>query len=525
MKIILAVLGLFLFSTAVLADSTPSFTLPVQDLQYINRLTWGVNQASALQFKQLGKSAWLNSQLESSNDADLPDVLQQRIAAMSISTTSIVDLLALRQQAQQHINSTTDPDQKAALIKTANQQMNAWALQAAERDVLRDLYSPHQLQQVMTWFWFNHFNVLRHKGLDNLFIADYIEHAIRPHALGKFSDLVWATLTHPAMLIYLDNQHNAVDASNENYAREIMELHTLGVNGGYSQTDVQALAAMLTGVGFRQSAQCLLGQNQLDGVPREDINPLFCFGPARHDNSAKHFLGQDFPANGGREEITRAVNLLIHSPATAQHISREMATYLLGDQPPDEVVNAMALTFRRSDGDIAQTLTTLIHADAFNSAGFVGKQFKDPMRYVLSSVRLLYSDSPILNTRLVIGWINQLGEPLYEHVSPDGYPLTGQAWLSADQIAKRLDTSKSIYWGSGPLYVDENTTLQLDNNDKNQLQTLRKQAREDHPIASFAIYDLLHPMLSTTTLQALDKSLALDEWNSLLLSSPEWMYR
>ena len=525
MKMVLSGSLIILASAFALMAHASDIEAGKQELQWLNRLTWGINRVTITQYHQQGRSAWLNDQLQMSDDQGLPDSVRQRIASMTISTTPMIELIARRRQMEQQINDTSDPDQKAALRQAANLQANELALQAAEREVLRDVYSPHQLQELMSWFWFNHFNVFRHKGMDNLLIADYEEHAIRPHALGKFSDLVWATLTHPAMLVYLDNQPNAVGASNENYARELMELHTLGVNDGYTQADVQALAAILTGVGFRMPDHCLPGQNRLDQVPANDISTMFCFAPARHDDSAKKFLGHDFPARGGKAEVTRAIELLIRSSATARHISREMAVYLLGDTPPDSVVDAMTRTFQRSDGDIAQTLAILINSEAFRSGQYQGKIFKDPMRYVISSVRLLYGNTPIQNVRPVIGWINQLGEPLYEHVSPEGYSLSGQDWLSADQIAKRLDMTKAMYGGNGVLYVDEALTLQLDNTDKNKLQQLRQHAREEHPVASFDNYDLLRPMLSQQTLMVLDKSLDMGEWNSLLLSSPEFMYR
>ncbi len=517
----LLVLLIWLGSTVARAANPPE--LNANDLALINRLSWGVDLATAVQYQQLGSDAWLEQQLRGT-PADLPPDVQQRIDAMPISNLSMQDLILERRQLEQQIRNTSNADAVAAMRKAANQSAEQLIIQSSERRILRALYSPAQLQEVMTWFWFNHFNVFRGKALDSLLIADYEEHAIRPHVLGKFRDLVWGTLTHPAMLLYLDNQQNAVNASNENYARELMELHTLGVNAGYTQADVQALARILTGVRFRLPDHCPAGQNALEQVPVSDISPLFCFAPALHDNSEKRFLNQDFPAGAGRAEVSRAVDMLIDSPATAQHISRELAVYFLGDNPPDAVVDAMARRFVRSDGDIAQTLAVLLHSDAFRSGKYFGKSFKDPVHYVLSSVRLLYDDAPIQNVRPVVGWINQLGEGFYDHVSPDGYSLVSQDWLSADQLSKRLDIAKGIYWGAGALYTDESITQQLDNTDKAQLQDLRQKARQAHPIDSFDIYDLMRPMLSEQTQATLKQSLSFDEWNSLLLSSPEFMY-
>ena len=495
------------------------------DLAWINRITWGISMPAAQEYQRLGRAAWTEKQLSWQGDDGLPPEIRDRIAAMPISQTNLTRLIADRRADQQAIQKMTDPDQIAAKRKQLNQQANELVQQGIERNLLRDLYADNQLQQVMSWFWFNHFNVFRHKGLDELMVSDYTETAIRPHALGKFSNLVWATLTHPAMLFYLDNQQNAIGHSNENYARELMELHTLGVNGGYTQADVQALAGILTGLDFRLPGQCLPGQNVLPGVPLQDINPLFCYGPARHDNSARVFLGHDFPANGGRETIVTAVNLLIHSPATAHHVSFEMAQYLLGDQPPAAVVNAMTTTFIRTDGDIAATLRVLFTSDAFRSTSATGHLFKDPQRYVLSAVRLLYGNDPIQNLRPLIGALHQLGEPPCEHISPDGYPLAGSDWMSADQVSKRVDMAQKLFQSAGVLFTDENIADPQTADDRQKLQQMRHAAWEAHQPQTFAIEELIRPLLSEQTRQAIDQSHSTQEWTSLLLASPEFMDR
>ena len=357
-------------------------------------------------------------------------------------------------------------------------------------------------------------------------MANYEEHAIRPHVLGKFRDLVMATLTHPAMLVYLDNAQNAVGAVNENYARELMELHTLGVQGGYTQNDVQELARILTGVGVDFSGRgCPGGQTSLDPRQPPLAGGLFCFNPKRHDSGGKVFLGQTFPPGGGAEEVIRAVDMLARNPSTARFISSKLAVYFLGDDPPQNVVADMARTFQKSDGDIAQTLNTLFHSAAFLSGKYFGTKYKDPVQYVFSAVRLLYGDAPVQDVRPIVNWVNQLGEPFYARLTPDGYGMREKDWLSADQMAKRFDVARAIFWNAGTLYTDELAAKALENTDKKRLQDLRKEAREANPIDSFGIYDLMHPMLSDQTLGTLKKSLTLDEWNSLLLSSPEFMYR
>ena len=524
-----ALWGLLLFVQFALlpAQATPlPPTLSAVDLLLLNRITYGLNPDTINQYQRLGRERYLENQLIFRGDQALPPELQQRIAAMEISLKTPADLLAERHLTQQKIQSSPNSDDKAKLRQAINVSNNALITESAERRILRSVYSENQLQELLTWFWFNHFNVFRYKDNNNILIADYEEHAIRPHVLGKFRDLVMATLTHPAMLNYLDNAQNAAGASNENYARELMELHILGIHGGYTQQDVQSLAKILTGVGVDYSGKgCADGQTSLTAAPGNVAGTLFCFYPKRHDRSEKIFLGQIFPAGGGREEVTRAIDLMVKQPATAHYIAHELAVYLLSDNPPDTVVNAMAHTFQLSDGDIAQTLSTLFHSKAFKSGKYFATKYKDPVQYVVSAVRLLYGDAPIQDVRPVVNWINQLDEPLYEHLAPDGYGMRESDWLSADQMSKRFDIAKAIDLNVGVLYTDENAAIKLDMSDKPQLQALRKQAREDHPIDSFGIYSLLYPILSAQTFATLRKSLTMDEWNSLLLSSPEFMYR
>ncbi len=491
------------------------------DLLLLNRITYGINAETAGQYQALGRERFLQSQLVYRGDEDLPAELRQRIADMDISKLDPGDLLAERHTFEQKMKDEKDADSKGKLQQVMNQRGNELAFQSGERRVLRSVYSKNQLQELLTWFWFNHFNVFQYKGYNNLLIPDYEEHAIRPHVLGKFRDLLLATLTHPAMLVYLDNAQNGAGSANENYAREIMELHTMGVNSGYTQSDVENLARILTGVGIDLSGNgCPGGQTMLWNVAG---GKLFCFNLKRHDQTAKVFLGQNYPAGGGAEEVIRAIDILVSQPATARHISRELAVYFLDDNPPQNVIDEMARTFSKTDGDIARTLNTLFESTAFRSDS--GGKFKDPVQYVLSSMRLLYGDHPVKDARQAVNWINQLGEPLYAHMAPDGYGMRKQDWLSADQMAKRFEVARAIFWNAGALYTPEQVAKSLEGVDQKKLQELRNAARIDNPVDTFGIYDLMRPLLSDKTSAVLRKTLNMDEWNSLLLSSPEFMYR
>jgi uncharacterized protein (DUF1800 family) len=518
----------FVFSFTIFPLQAAQIPQPLSqpDILFLNRITYGLNFSTAEKFRSLGRERFLQSQLTFIGDKGLPDELRQHIESMDISKLKPNELLIERHQAEQQLKASPEGEIKGKLQQAMNQRANDLVLQAAERRLLRATYSANQLQELLTWFWFNHFNIFQYKGYDNLLLADYEEHAIRPYVLGNFRNLLLATLTHPAMLVYLDNAQNASGAVNENYAREIMELHTLGINGGYKQIDVENLARILTGVGVDLSGnKCPQGQTKLGSYAPPEQDGLFCYSPNRHDQNAKEFLGQSFPPEKGAEEVLRAVDILVKNPATAKFISRKLAVYFLADNPPESIINDMSSTFQKSNGNIAQTLNVLFHSAAFEHVNSMGKKYKDPVQYVLSSLRLFYGEQPIQDMRPAVNWINQLGEPLYAHLTPEGYGLSAKDWLSADQMVKRFEISRAIFGNTGVLYTNEALAKSLEETDKKRLQDLRKDAREQHPVDSFGIYDLMRPELSDKTTAILKKSLTMDEWNSLLLSSPEFMYR
>ena len=221
-----------------------------RDLALLDRLTWGVNASSAEHLRALGAERWLQEQLHPPANAALPDTVKAQIEAMPDVHKLSFDMAVAFEQQAKSANQVADPDQKKAAQQVYQGAMNDRAKQAAARSILRALYAPDQLRERMTWFWFNHFNVHQHKANLRILVGDYEDRTIRPLALGKFRDLLAATLRHPAMLRYLDNADNAAGHINENYAREIMELHTMGVDSGYTQADVEALARILTGVGI-----------------------------------------------------------------------------------------------------------------------------------------------------------------------------------------------------------------------------------------------------------------------------------
>src|SRR5580704_243715 len=219
--------------------------LSPHDMVLLDRLTWGIHASSAAHLQAVGSERWLAEQLHPASSTALPDAVRTQIEAMPDVHKLPFDIVVAFDQQAKSANQVTDPEQRKAAQQVYQQAMNDRAKQAAARTILRALYAPDQLRERMAWFWFNHFNVHQYKANIRILVGDYEDRAIRPFALGKFRDLLSATLHHPAMLRYLDNADNAAGHLNENYAREIMELHTMGVGSGYAQSDVEALAKIL----------------------------------------------------------------------------------------------------------------------------------------------------------------------------------------------------------------------------------------------------------------------------------------
>jgi uncharacterized protein (DUF1800 family) len=308
------------------------------------------------------------------------------------------------------------------------------------------------------------------------------------------------------MLRYLDNDQNAANHINENYAREIMELHTMGVGSGYSQKDVQELARILTGVGvdLKPDAPKLKPQWQ----PLYLRAGLFEFNPARHDFGDKQFLGHAIKGSGF-PEVEQALDLIAASPATAHHVSEEIAGYFVGDTPPPALVDRMAATFHRSDGDIAAVLRSMIRAPEFQAS--LGKTFKDPVHYAVSAVRLAYDERVILNADPMIGWLNRMGQGLFAHETPDGYPVSAAAWSGPGQMATRFEIARQIGGGSAGLFKPRNAGA-TDQPAFPQLQNA-------------LFYDGVQQGLSKVTANVLTQARSPQEWNALFLSSPEFMRR
>lgn len=472
---------------------------------WLERLTYGLNGTTLAEYRRLGQAAFVDAQL-ADRPAPLPAAVESQIEALEISHADPARLLEDVAGEQKRINALADGPDKEQARKALNERGNRLAYEAARRHLLRAIYSPAQLREQMAWFWLNHFSVHQYKANLRWLVADYEERAIRPHVFGHFRDLVMATLTHPAMLQYLDNAQNAAGHLNENYARELMELHTVGVDGGYTQQDVQALARILTGVGVNAGGpEPKLKAEWLRLYRRAGA---FEFNPARHDFSGKLLLGETIEGRGFAE-VEQAVDLLVRQPACARFVSRRIALYFVADEPPPQLVERMAQTFQATGGDIAAVVRTMLNSPQF--AASLGTKFKDPMHYVVSALRLAYDGRTIVNAHPIVNWLNALGEPLYGRQTPDGYPLTEAGWASSGQISRRFEIARAIASGGGGLFEPEDGS---------------NAANGGFPqLASRVYFDAFEPRLSPPTRRALERAASQVEWNTFLLASPEFNYR
>jgi uncharacterized protein (DUF1800 family) len=434
-----------LFAQSVLAASIPA---DLQALHVLNRLGFGPRPGDIARVNALGIDRYIQEQL-SPGAIPLPSHLSEQLRTLPTLRQSPAQLF--REYGPPAGGQPRTPE----VLRAARMRARLVRAHAVQARLLRALESPRQLEEVMVDFWFNHFNVFAGKGLDHLWIGAYEEGAIRPYALGHFRQLLGATATHPAMLFYLDNWLNTAPDSpgargrftglNENYARELMELHTLGVNGGYSQQDVISLARILTGWGLPRGR----GGRRLrqPGLPAPDPG-LFFFDARRHDFGEKVLLGKAMTGRG-RAEGEEALDLLARSPATARHIGYALAQYFVADQPPEALVQRLAERFHNTDGDIRAVLDSLFHSPEFWDQENYAAKFKTPYQFVLSAVRT--AGVRVENVTPLARTLQQLGMPLYGCVSPDGYKNTQDAWLNPEAMVRRVTFAAALASGRLPL--------------------------------------------------------------------------
>ncbi len=454
-------------------------------LHVLNRLGFGPRPGDFERVSAIGPERYVQEQLHPES-IPIPGDLTESINQLHTLHMSPIALFIEYQRpinmARRDAKAENGGDKNAIkdATKDARIKQRVVMREAVEARMMRAIEGPRQLQEVMTAFWFNHFNIFAGKGLDLIWTGAFEETAIRPHTFGKFRTLLGATAHHPAMLFYLDNWQNTAPGSegskgkfegiNENYARELMELHTLGVDGGYSQADVIALAHILTGWGIPKPGGGGGGANRgpgREGMPGAEMGGVFpfmrrrrnfmpaavdpsgfYFDESRHDFSEKTFLGHRIEG-GGINEGEHALDILARSPATAKHLSYKLAQYFVADDPPKALVSRMAERYLATDGETRAVLETMFTSAEFWDPRNYGAKFKTPYEYVVSCVRA--TGVPVRNYRPLYGTMQVLGMPLYACQTPNGYANTRDAWLNPDAMMTRLSFATALGSGNLPL--------------------------------------------------------------------------
>jgi len=445
----------------------------------LSRFTYGAGPAQIDAVVKQGLERWFDEQLKGTLPEDKLDALLRDNDACRLTNTQIVETyvrggqlarMAIRDGAiakdSLNLGDKKEDRKKLADYATAHHLKPERELirQFTDQKIWRALYTTNQLREVMTDFWFNHFNVSFTKANCSLFIPAYERDVIRPNALGKFGSLLLATARSPAMLMYLDNFSSAAENSNrkrmmdtvmqqkprrvkglnENYAREVMELHTLGVDGGYTQQDVTEAARVLTGwTVYPIGKESPAGRRQIERLSEEQLRSRgfvhdgdFLFTPNRHDQGEKTVLAKRFNG-GGYAEGETLLALLADHPSTARFISRKLAIRFVSDDPPPALVERMAATFTASHGDIRAVLTTMAYAPEFWSAQAVRMKTKSPFEVVISAVRSLHAD--VTDPAALTDWVNRMGQKIYYYQAPTGFPDRSTYWINTGSLLSRMN--------------------------------------------------------------------------------------
>jgi uncharacterized protein (DUF1800 family) len=432
-----------------------------QIVHALSRLTFGPRPGDVDAVRRIGLTEWTSRQLHPERIADA--AIEPRLASLPTLRLSTAEILrgydpppALKKEIQKRRaemgESASDEDLRRVRQELAAEYKDQMAgpprkvvedLQQAK--LLRAVYSERQTDEVLVDFWMNHFNVFAGKGQDKFLLTEYERDVVRPRAWGRFEDLLRATAQSPAMLFYLDNWLSTDPKAdlggrrrvapkrkaglNENYAREIMELHTLGVDGGYTQKDVTELARCLTGWTIR-------------GLRQND--PRFVFLDAAHDHGDKVVLGHRIES-GGIEEGEEMIHVLATHPATARFISHKLARRFVADEPPPALVDRAAATFRKTGGDIREVVRAIVTSPEFSRAEYRQAKVKTPFEFVVSAVRA--SGAEVRDASVLAQRVAQMGMPLYQQQPPTGYKDTAEAWVSTSGLLARLNFALDLSGG------------------------------------------------------------------------------
>jgi uncharacterized protein (DUF1800 family) len=462
---------------AILAMSRPAATAAHGDrpddkaadkatVHVLNRIAFGPRPGDVARVRAIGVDRYIDLQLhpERVQDAGMAARLSG-LPSIGMSSREIAQVYELpqlqaRRERKQNANGSQEELPKPDPLQ---QKANGVIVELAGHKVLRAIYSERQLQEVLTDFWFNHFNVDARKGPDRFLLTEYEREAIRPHVLGKFRDLLEATAKSPAMLFYLDNWMSASPESgtevgrrfgrplsgteisrfdrrppsplqgknqrkglNENYARELMELHTLGVDGGYMQKDVTEVARAFTGWTIDR--------------PRQGGG--FGFNPRLHDAGQKVVLGRVIKAGGGESDGQQVLDILAKEPATARFIAAKLARRFVSDTPPQALVDRAAARFRATDGDLREVTRTILTSPEFLAPDAYRAKVKTPFEFVVSAARAI--DADVREALPLVRQLQQLGMPLYQCQPPTGYKDTADAWVNTGALVSRMNFALTL---------------------------------------------------------------------------------
>jgi uncharacterized protein (DUF1800 family) len=499
-----------------------------QIIQALNRLTFGARPGDVVKVRAIGLDKWIDQQLhpEKIND-DAMDAFISRYSALNADQNDLLKQYAQQQRERREIKRDRADTSKAMTADDTAERRRAQQLGNSRRQVVTQLQSSRaaravaserQLQEVMTDFWENHFNIYAAKGApEPYYLVDFDQNVIRPNALGKFRDLLEAVAKSPAMLFYLDNARSMADSTrptlrqnnqrlravplrrgrggifgmprvipqpqrppaqqqkqrqglNENYGRELLELHTLGVDGGYTQQDVINVARAFTGWTIRPPAQ----------------GGGFIFRPQVHDAGEKVVLGHKLAAGRGEEDAEDVLDILAKSPATAHFISYKLARRFVSDSPSKALVDHAAQVYLKTDGDIREVLRAIITSPEFFSQQAFRSKVKSPFEVVVSAMRALNAaPDSTPRTAQVIAY---LGQPIFGHQAPNGWPETGESWMNTGAILNRINFGMAAAAGRLP-GVDLRALPALD--------TVRSASREKQVDAVVAT--MLNGMVSPDT--------------------------
>ncbi|MES2650659.1 MAG: DUF1800 domain-containing protein [Bacteroidota bacterium] len=468
----------------------------------LGRFTYGAKSGDVENVVKIGLEKWFAQQLEGNlEDLELNQELS-KFEDINLTNTQVENIYPRNAQLvrfavkdgylhKDSVNKGNGPAYRAAIqsyMKDKGYKPQAELYrQFINQKITRAIHTNNQFREIMTDFWFNHFNVSLSKNQCASYVPAFERDVIRPQVFGKFENLVLGTAKSPAMLMYLDNfssagtnvpmENSSMEMTpikkakgkkakanqqklkaktalankksglNENYAREVMELHTLGVDGGYTQSDVTQAARILTGWTISPMGDNGYGagiKNVLDKIGEDNLKKRgfvregdFLFAMNRHDNGEKTVLGKKFPAGGGYEEGVELLKMLAHHQSTAKFISKKLAIRFVSDNPPQSLIDKMAKTFASSDGNIKSVLMTMVNAPEFWSDDALREKTKSPFELAISAIRGL--DATVKQPYQLYTWINKMGQQLYYYQAPTGFPDRGQYWINTGSLLNRMN--------------------------------------------------------------------------------------